>query len=154
MGPLTLGRRSRVPPCHTRGGRAKKLPGGTRSWRGPALSARGKLRATTPLLVPTMGQPGNLLGGEVGRAGGQHAAFGPRATGNSIHSPCHPSSSRRLSWEEGMDPSSAAPSAERPPPPLNVSGVGLIPTIGGLKKEGIGGESLVGPLSPAGFGCQ
>lgn len=87
-----------------------------------------------------MAQPGNLQGGKVDRAGGQQAAFGPRATGTSIHSPCPPSSSRRLSWEEGMDSSSGAPSAERPPPPLSVSGVGLIPTIGGRKNCGWGGE--------------
>lgn len=40
-----------------------------------------------------------------------------------------------------MDSSPALPLAEGPPPPLNVIGVGPMPTVGGLMREGMGRKS-------------
>lgn len=64
LAPLTLERGSRVPPCHPRRDWAEKLSAEPPSWRGFGPLVKRKLSATTPLLVPMVGHPGGLQGGE------------------------------------------------------------------------------------------
>lgn len=69
LAPLTLERGSRVPPCHPAGAERRSSLQGPSPGEGPAHLEQRKLSPTTPLLVPTVGHPGSLPGGEEMRVG-------------------------------------------------------------------------------------
>lgn len=71
LAPLTLERGSRVPPCHPSRSRERSCLQGPSPGEGPAHLEQRKLSSTTPLLVPTMGHPGSLQGGEDRRVGNE-----------------------------------------------------------------------------------
>lgn len=71
-----------------------------------------------------------------GKAGRQRSDLGPSASGSPIQPPCPPHSEKK-----GWTHPQRSLSAEGPPPPLNVSGVGPIPTVGGLRCGGWGKTS-------------
>lgn len=111
---------------------------GEAAYRGPPPArawGRGKLRALTPLLVPKVGAPGRFTD-RGGKAGGNELLQVRVPVGAPFIPLAHPSLRRR----DGLNPSVASP-AEGPPPPLNVSGVGPIPTVGGLRRGGWGKTS-------------
>lgn len=140
MAPLTLEKGSQVLPCHSSEGRAEKLLGGAPPYD-VRLTQGEKLWAVTPLLVATVRHPGDLQRGE-GRQAGNKLLFVPLLVG----APCIPLAPPPPSEKKGWTHPQCCPRAEGPPPPFSVSGVGPVPLVGGVRREGMGKKIQLGLL--------
>ena len=124
--PLAPERGSQVLPRRPGwGGMTEKLPTGAPLLRGP-----GGEGSSGPRLLFWCQRWGTRAMYREGREGGRpRAAPGPSAVGAPFIPLAHPPLRRR----DGLIPQRSL-SAEGPPPPLKVRGVGPIPTVGGLRR--------------------